>query len=223
MELYGILDLERTCSAEQIKKSYYRLALKYHPDRCSEPEAKQRFQQVALAYEVLSNEERRKLYDATGMIEANGDSMSWKEYMDSAFPKITIDALEEFKENYIGSVEEYQDILAAYMSSKGSLEVVIDSVFWGDLSQADRYYKLITGAIDRKIVPLFKSFEPISDKRARKRNKREKSEALEAEEELAKMIKKDPKVKSLEDCIRGRQKENMNHLIDRLEQRYCNK
>lgn len=223
MELYGILGLEQSCSADQIKKAYYRLALKYHPDRSSEPEAKQKFQEVALAYEVLSDEQRRKLYDTTGMIEANGDTMAWKEYMDSAFPKITIEALEEFKVKYVGSAEEYEDILAAYMLSKGSLETIIDTVFWGNLSQADRYYQIVSKAIDRNIVPRFKAFAPISEKRAKKRTKREASEAKEAEEELEKMIRKDPKVKSLEDCIRGRHKENMDRMIEKIEQKYGKK
>lgn len=64
---YEILEVERTASADAIKKSYRKLALKYHPDRNpDDPEAMRSFREAAEAYEVLSNEEKRRIYDAYG-------------------------------------------------------------------------------------------------------------------------------------------------------------
>lgn len=64
---YEILGVSRTATEEEIKKSYRRLALKYHPDRNpGDKEAEERFKEAAEAYEVLSDPEKRAIYDRYG-------------------------------------------------------------------------------------------------------------------------------------------------------------
>lgn len=66
-DYYEILSVEKTASADEIKRSYRRLAMKFHPDRNpNDPEAEARFKECAEAYEVLSNAERRATYDRYG-------------------------------------------------------------------------------------------------------------------------------------------------------------
>lgn len=66
-DYYEILSVERTASGDDIKRSYRRLAMKYHPDRNpGDPEAEGRFKECAEAYEVLSDAERRAVYDKYG-------------------------------------------------------------------------------------------------------------------------------------------------------------
>jgi DnaJ homolog subfamily B member 4 len=61
---YSILEVPQTASAEDIKKSYRRLSLQYHPDRNrNDPEMTTKFQKIGEAYEVLSDSEKRKEYD----------------------------------------------------------------------------------------------------------------------------------------------------------------
>ena len=56
---YEILNVERTASGDEIKRSYRRLAMKFHPDRNpDDPEAEVRFKEAAEAYEVLADDER---------------------------------------------------------------------------------------------------------------------------------------------------------------------
>lgn len=223
MDLYALLSVERTASLSDIKRAYYKLALEYHPDRNAAPEAKQKFQEVALAYEVLSDQNRRHLYDTTGMIESNGVEMGWKEFMEAAFPKISLNILDEFKEKYVGSAEEYEDILAAYCASEGSLKDVLNSVFWADSEQADRYYAIISRAISRKIVPKFKKFKPMNTQQLEKKRKKEEKEADEAAQLLEELAKKDDRVRNLENCILSRQKTNMDDIVSRLEAKYGGK
>ena len=66
-DYYEVLGLPRSASDEEIKKAYRQLALKHHPDKNrNDPTAEQKFKEVAEAYEVLSDPERRELYDRYG-------------------------------------------------------------------------------------------------------------------------------------------------------------
>lgn len=66
-DYYKILNVHRGNSLEEIKKAYRQLALKYHPDRNpGNKEAEERFKEAAEAYEVLSNPEKREIYDRFG-------------------------------------------------------------------------------------------------------------------------------------------------------------
>lgn len=62
--LYSILGLESSASAEEIKKAYFELAKKYHPDSGTADEIK-KFYEISEAYEVLSDTEKRRAYDMT--------------------------------------------------------------------------------------------------------------------------------------------------------------
>ena len=64
--LYEVLGVSSGATAEEIKKSYYSLALKYHPDRNKEPSAAEFFTKISQAYEILSDSSKRKLYDSCG-------------------------------------------------------------------------------------------------------------------------------------------------------------
>ena len=63
-DYYEVLGVDRRASEEEIKKTYRKLALKYHPDRNpGDQEAEEKFKEAAEAYEVLSDENKRGIYE----------------------------------------------------------------------------------------------------------------------------------------------------------------
>ncbi|XP_014643080.1 PREDICTED: dnaJ homolog subfamily B member 6 isoform X2 [Ceratotherium simum simum] len=74
VDYYEVLGVQRHASAEDIKKAYRKLALKWHPDKNPEnkEEAERKFKQVAEAYEVLSDAKKRDIYDKYGKEGLNG-------------------------------------------------------------------------------------------------------------------------------------------------------
>lgn len=65
-DYYKILDVTKEASKEEIKRAYRRLARKYHPDVNKDVGAEDKFKEIAEAYEVLKDEDKRKAYDSFG-------------------------------------------------------------------------------------------------------------------------------------------------------------
>lgn len=65
-DFYKILGLSRDATTKEIKKAYRQLSLQYHPDKNKEEGAAEKFAEIARAYEVLSDEEKRDIYNRHG-------------------------------------------------------------------------------------------------------------------------------------------------------------
>jgi molecular chaperone DnaJ len=71
-DYYEVLGISKTASSNEIKSQYRKLALKFHPDRNKSAEAAEHFKEISEAYAVLSDTEKRKLYDQYGHAGVDG-------------------------------------------------------------------------------------------------------------------------------------------------------
>lgn len=76
MDYYSVLQVSKDATIDDIKKSYRALALKYHPDKnLNCPNATKQFQDISIAYQILSDKEKRLLYDRGNINDINFDDM----------------------------------------------------------------------------------------------------------------------------------------------------
>jgi DnaJ-related protein SCJ1 len=73
-DLYKILGVPREATSNEIKHKYRQLSRKYHPDKNKSPEAADMYKEINEAYEVLSDNKKRRLYDRGGMEAVNRDT-----------------------------------------------------------------------------------------------------------------------------------------------------
>ncbi|KAF7459273.1 putative DnaJ protein [Cryptosporidium felis] len=81
---YDILGIKRNSSESEIKKAYRQMSLKYHPDRNTSPNASEKFKEIAGAYEVLVDPEKRAIYDKYGEegLKQHGDGFQARDPFD---------------------------------------------------------------------------------------------------------------------------------------------
>ncbi|KAL0323359.1 UNVERIFIED_CONTAM: Chaperone protein dnaJ A7A, chloroplastic [Sesamum angustifolium] len=79
-DYYSVLGVSKSASKSEIKSAYRKLARSYHPDVNKEPEAEQKFKEISNAYEVLSDDEKRSIYDKYGEAGLKGAGMGMGDF-----------------------------------------------------------------------------------------------------------------------------------------------
>lgn len=197
-------------------------------------EANHKFQQIAFAYAILSDERRRKRFDLTGSTaEAvhEDDDFNWMDFYREQFSNsVDTNALEQLKKEYQGSEEEEGDVLAAFEKNKGDMDRVYESIMLCNvLDDDDRFRTIINKAIADGEVENYKKYSEESDSKRQQRVKAAQKEAQEAEQ-LAKEIE-DKKAKSKKGGGAAKKKKTAikdnpmddNSLVAMIQQRQANR
>ena len=100
-EYYKILGVDKKASQDEIKKAYRKLAVKYHPDKIpGNKGAEVKFKEIGEANEVLSDPEKRKLYDQLGS--------NWKQYRDAGYDPSTAGGSARYSQGAPGGQYYYE-------------------------------------------------------------------------------------------------------------------
>ncbi|KAG2722553.1 hypothetical protein I3760_02G132500 [Carya illinoinensis] len=123
-DFYAVLGLKKECTASELRNAYKKLALRWHPDRCSASgnskfveveEAKKKFQAIQQAYSVLSDANKRCLYDV-GIYDSDDDEKGMGDFMNEMTAMMS-----QTKSNRNGE-ESFEE-----------LQVLFEELFQGDI------------------------------------------------------------------------------------------
>jgi DnaJ family protein C protein 9 len=151
-----VLNTTSESTAAELRKAYYKRALVYHPDKLSSSlseqeleDAKLKFQAVSVAYEILSNPDKRKEYDESGELDDGDDNDDfgegksgthmWTDYFRGMFGKVKTSDIDDFEAKYKLSDEERDDVLKYYTMFKGDLNKMLQCVMLGSEIDKSRW------------------------------------------------------------------------------------
>ena len=186
--LYDVLASSKNASQTDLKKAYRKMALKFHPDKQvgkDLEDATAKFQAVSAAYQVLMDEKKRSIYDATGRVAEDDSGVSqshsseggrgstkdqkqrrWNDFFRSVFDDIAnADSKHGTAETYRRSSQETEDVLKYYKTCKGDLRLVLTCIIHGRVEDIGRWKKdIIAPAIRRGDIEDYSGITNINNK-----------------------------------------------------------
>ncbi|KAF2675709.1 DnaJ-domain-containing protein [Lentithecium fluviatile CBS 122367] len=240
---YEVLGLEKEATVDDVKKAYRKEALKHHPDKASPDEkeaANKKFQEIAFAYAVLSDDRRRKRYDLTGSTAEtleDDDEFDWLSFYRQQFEDIVSEEnINRISVEYKNSASERRDLLKAYEQYKGRLSAIYEAVMLSDiLVDDDRFRQILDEEIAKGTIESYELYERDNNDEARQaakdaeRKRREEFDKREAKKAAAGKPSAKAKAKKsdaagmadLAAMIQQRQKARNGNFFDHLEAKYA--
>lgn len=219
LDLYEVLQANKTESQANIRKAYLRSALRTHPDKTGGND--EEFRKVAFAYSILSNESYRKQYDQTGKLDFREDATIADLFSKIVKVEITEDMIEEDRKAYQHSEEEKQDIIKSYKKYGGDFDLIFENIIHSSETDIERIIEIINTAIENGILTKTKKFSTSTSKsRISKRRSEAEREAKEVEKSRKELgVESEAGLAAL---IQKRQAQRSSYgsIVDRLEAKY---
>ena len=210
--LYSLLGVDKTATNAEIKKAYRRLVFVYHPDKNkTDPDAGSKFANITRAYKILSNPDRRKIYDETGDYDDEDEGKINIAETLNYFRKIySPKDIESFQKKYINSKDEEEDLINFYKSNDGDIKKILEWIPYSTNEDVQRYIKIYEKLFKKKTLDKTKKFDESKNKV--ELLKEDAEEAKQAEKEMDMLTKA---------IIGNKRKRNFNNYLDNLKERYA--
>lgn len=218
--LYKILDIPNNATQGEIKKRYYALSKICHPDKCpDDPEATTNFQKLCEAYKILSDPEKRKVYDKTGDVaDLDYDLntfISAYQYYRNMYKEITTQDIADFSKTYPGSKDEKEDLMDYYWDYEGDMDGLLECIPLSKVEDVPRFIEYFDSQIKSGEIDEF--IEVFNETKGTIRE-------LKCEEDELKKLQEEEEFKSLQQTIMCRQKQrngNQMDFISMMEMKYA--
>ena len=207
-DLYEVLGLTKDASADEIKKAYRLKALKTHPDKGGDVEA---FKAISSAYSILSDPDKKKVYDTCGDIDEDAmsdDVKYWANLWRQVFPQITVKDIDDYKAKYIGSNEEKNDVINAYNKCDGNLKNIMEWVLFAEDGEESRVISIIDDQITIGMIKSCRKYE--QDKAKFEKENKKRSNNKKQSKSSNKKTKVDDSTSLLQMMIANRQSQANN-------------
>ncbi|EME29084.1 Chaperone protein dnaJ 6 [Galdieria sulphuraria] len=159
VDFYEVAGVSRNASKEEIKKAYRKLVIKVHPDKNrDDPDATSKFQSLQHIFEVLLDEEKRKIYDETGQDPDSDECFSNLSPEDilrfcrQHFGQVTEESIIEMERKYRGSKEEEEDLKQFYIRFQGNLQRILFYIICSDDSDIPRFVRFYDECISKGLL-----------------------------------------------------------------------
>ncbi|KAF7136583.1 hypothetical protein RHSIM_Rhsim08G0242300 [Rhododendron simsii] len=132
-DFYAVLGLEKECSTAELRNAYKKLAMTWHPDRCTASgnakymeEAKKKFQGIQQAYSVLSDTNKRFLYDV-GVYDSDDDQNGMGDFLNEMVDIMCEDECNENGEESFEELQElYEELFQSDIDAFGSTSPIVN-------------------------------------------------------------------------------------------------
>ena len=187
IDLYKLLNVNKTSTKEEIRKNFRKLVLIIHPDKNpNDPNASEKFRNLNNAYKILMNDEKRKIYDETGEYDENEDGTididNTYNYYREIYPRLKIEDIENFSIKYRESDMEKEDLINFYNDNNGDITLLLEAIPLSRNNDVERFIKIYEDLIKKKKIKKFDLF--IKSKRNIKLLDEDEDEKKEAEDTL---------------------------------------
>lgn len=137
-----------------MKKSYYKLALIFHPDRVADhekDEASDKFNIIHNAYSILSDPIKKQMYDGGSKILFSKVTQAarWEHYL----KPVDSEELLTARNSYLGSSAEKVDLIREFISGKGSLTHLLNTIPFMRIEDEERIIGILRDLMDRAEIP----------------------------------------------------------------------
>ncbi|XP_031637841.1 J domain-containing protein CG6693-like [Contarinia nasturtii] len=156
-DLYEILQIDRDAQIQDVKRAFFNMAKKYHPDRVEDAmkiEAGEKFNIIHNAYTILSQPEKKKLYDEGRDVLFTRKTIAagWEIYM----KPVQNNDIEQAKKMYQGSKKEEEDLIREFKAGKGSLTHILNNLPFMRVEDENRIIETINDLVYQGKLPKIK-------------------------------------------------------------------